>query len=159
MEKITRTTELELYELEELSSENKKLLDHAKEALQSSYSPYSGFAVGAAALLENGEVIIGANQENAAYPSGLCAERTALFSAGAQFPNVAIISLAITFGTPLEEFPTPCGSCLQVMSEFQSKQSPKMDVLLLHPSKNQVLYSKSVGNFLPFAFDKRFLGK
>jgi len=159
MEKISRTAELELYDLSEISQSNKDLLDHAKQALKSSYSPYSNFAVAAALKLKNGEVVIGANQENAAYPSGLCAERVALFSAGAQYPTTEIESLAITFSAQLEDFPTPCGSCLQVLSEFQGKQSTKIDVFLLHPVKDQVLYGKSVMEFLPFAFDKRFLGK
>lgn len=159
MEKILRQSELGLYELSEISESKKDLLNKAKEALKSSYSPYSNFAVAAALLLKNGEVVVGANQENAAYPSGLCAERVALFSAGAQYPTTEIESLAITFSADLDDIPTPCGSCLQVLSEFQGKQSTPIDVFLLHPVRDQVLYGKSVMEFLPFAFDKRFLGK
>ncbi len=159
MEKISRVSELEVHDLNELSSTYLALIKKAGEALAGSHSPYSSFPVGAALLLDNGKLIVGSNQENAAYPSGLCAERVALFAAGAQYPKVPVRAIAIALGQPIDHYPTPCGGCLQVISEYQDKQSQPIDVLLLHPTKDQVLYSKGVQNFLPFAFDKSFLGK
>ncbi|MTI37912.1 cytidine deaminase, partial [Fulvivirga lutimaris] len=109
---------------DELDEESQWLVGKAKDALEVSYSPYSNFTVGAAALLNNSEVILGANQENASYPAGLCAERVALFQAGARFPNAAVIRLAIVAKRASEEdlrAGGPCGMCRQVMLEFEQK--------------------------------------
>lgn len=159
MEKITRTSELEVHDVESLSDDQLGLVKQAQKALGSSYSPYSHFPVGAAVLLEDGSVVLGSNQENAAYPSGLCAERTALFAVGAQFPGKKVESIAIAFGQNIDQYPIPCGSCLQVISEFQTKQSAPINVLMLHPSGAKALLSRGLHNLLPFAFDKSYLGK
>lgn len=159
MRKITRSSELEELSLSDLGEDYQILAGKAKEALSSSYSPYSNFAVGAAVLLKNGKILKGSNQENAAYPSGLCAERTALFSAGAQFPQEQVLAIAIVFSDKAHQFAFPCGACLQVMSEYQVKQSTNIDVLMLHPQMDEVLLGKGVQNLLPFAFEKSFLKK
>lgn len=129
------------------------LVDKARLATGNSYSPYSQFCVGAALLLENGEIITGSNQENAAYPSGLCAERVALFYANSQYPNVAIKHLVIAakgaegfVETPI----SPCGACRQVMLEVEARQSVPMTVWLVGES---AIYSiPEATNLLPFAF-------
>ena len=118
MSKIIRTSELEQVSLKDLPAAYLSLVKNARKAYEGSYSPYSQFAVGAAVLLENNEVILGSNQENAAYPSGLCAERVALFYAGSSFPDVPVKAIAVTVERDIESFPFPCGSFLQVMSEY-----------------------------------------
>lgn len=118
----------------ELTPEEQHLLSLAVEATGRSYAPYSHFHVGAAVLLENGAEVIGCNQENAAYPSGLCAERTALFAAGAQYPDVPVSVLAIaargTDGELLEEPVAPCGSCRQVIIETETRAKHPIRILL-----------------------------
>ena len=99
MQQKTIETKITIYRFEELSEEYKKLINTAKEQTENSYAPYSNFHVGAAVLLENGEIVAGSNQENAAYPSGLCAERVAAFYANSRFPNVAVKALAIAAWT------------------------------------------------------------
>jgi cytidine deaminase len=120
--------------MEELSTEEQHLIELAIEATGRSYAPYSNFCVGAAVRLENGVEIIGCNQENAAYPSGLCAERTALFSAGAQHPETPVTMLAIaargTDGELTEEPTGPCGSCRQVIIESETRAKHPMRILL-----------------------------
>ncbi len=157
MEIVKSEIELTRLTASELSAEYQSLVKEAKQALGGSHSPYSHFAVGAALLLESGEIIIGSNQENAAYPSGLCAERTALFYAGASHPGEVIRALAVVVQKPIERFPFPCGSCLQVMSEYQEKQDQPIDVLMIHPVSGEVMLSKGVQNLLPFAFKKSHL--
>ena len=124
----------ELEQIEELSAEEQHLVNLAIEATGRSYAPYSNFHVGAAVRLENGENIIGCNQENAAYPSGLCAERTALFSAGAQYPDVGVQMLAIaargTDGELQYEPVGPCGSCRQVIVESETRAGHPIRILL-----------------------------
>ena len=157
MEKLTRSLELHSCALDELSEEHRKLIEASEAAFLNSYSPYSEFAVGAACLLEDGEIISGANQENAAYPSGLCAERVALFTAGFQFPGKKIKALAVSISEPLNKWPFPCGSCLQVMSETRERQEEEFDIFMKHPVESKVLWSKGLGNLLPFAFNKDYL--
>lgn len=159
MAKVTHLSELLHQEVSSLSTPYQKLVAQSRKAFEGSYSPYSHFPVGAALLLQNEEMILGANQENAAYPSGLCAERTALFYTGANYPNQKILAMAVAVQNPIEDFPFPCGSCLQVMSEFQEKQSHPIDVLLVHPQRDEVLWAKGVQQFLPFAFKKSHLRK
>jgi len=109
---------------EELPEYAQKLILLAREAAKRAYAPYSGFRVGASVLLENGEFITGNNQENAAYPSGLCAERTALFYASSKFPKIAVRALAVSTisdETLPGEFAKPCGSCRQVMAEYEDR--------------------------------------
>ncbi len=158
MQKISRPTELFHLDFSELSSEYLKLSEKAREALSQSYSPYSQFPVGAALLFEDGEILLGSNQENAAYPSGLCAERTVLFYAGSNFPDKKIKAIAVAVGKASDNFPFPCGGCLQALSEYEHKQTSPMDVLLVHPTKDEILQSAGLKNLLPFAFDKSQLG-
>ena len=121
-------------QLDELTAEEQQLIGLAIEATDRSYAPYSHFHVGAAVRLENGKTVIGCNQENAAYPSGLCAERTALFAAGAQYPDTAVEVLAIaargTDGELTEEPTGPCGSCRQVIIESETRAQAPIRILL-----------------------------
>ena len=121
-------------QMEELSAEEQHLIELAIEATGRSYAPYSHFRVGAAVRLENNVEIIGCNQENAAYPSGLCAERTALFSAGVQYPDTPVTMLAIaargTDGILTEEPTGPCGSCRQVIIESETRAKHPIRILL-----------------------------
>lgn len=157
MEVLQNTVELTRYTADEISRDYQQLITRARQALSGSYSPYSHFAVGAAVMLQNGEIIIGSNQENAAYPSGLCAERTALFYAGAAHPNELIKAIAVVVENPIAQFPFPCGSCLQVMSEYEDKQGQPVDVLMIHPKTGEVLLSRGIQNLLPYSFKKSHL--
>lgn len=159
MSKIEVTSTLSKHHLGDLQLAYQQLIGSAQKALEGSHSPYSEFPVGAAVLLGDGQVVIGSNQENAAFPSGLCAERTALFATGSQFPGKLIKAIAICVARKTNEFPFPCGACLQVMSEYQEKQDHPIDVLLKHTSVDEVLLASGVQNFLPFAFRKDHLGK
>jgi cytidine deaminase len=151
---------LEVYESEqELDQASRELLQKAREACHSAYAPYSGFHVGAAVLLENGVVVSGANQENAAYPSGLCAERVALFAASAQYPGVKMRKLAIAARKKeATEFvyATPCGSCRQVMNEYEMKFDDSLQILL-QGEEQRIYVAPSVDTFLPFSFSKKAL--
>jgi len=140
--------------IEDLQSEDARLVRAAIEATNSSYSPYSHFQVGAAVLLENGEIVTGANQENAAYPSGLCAERTAMFSAGAQFHSVAqrAIAIAAKQNGALTSTPaSPCGACRQVMAEYQKLAGKPMKVILY--GKDVIYIFSKVDDILPLIFN------
>lgn len=145
---------LEYESADQLDPQDRKLAQAAIEATDNSYAPYSNFNVGAAVMLEDGEIIKGSNQENAAYPSGLCAERTALFYAGATYPDKAVIKLAIAAGQngKLCDTPaTPCGACRQVMAQYQFKGGRPMEVLLIG-ARNIWKFSK-VDDLLPLIFD------
>lgn len=138
---------------EDLSAEDLKVVNNAIDAQKSSYSPYSKFKVGAAVLLANGEIIQGSNQENGAYPSGLCAERVALFYAGAKFPNVPIKTIAISasFDNHLTSEPiSPCGACRQVMIESRNIGNEPMRVILT--GKDRIYVIEDVTFLLPFSF-------
>lgn len=141
--------------IEEMSEEDAALVKAAIKASDGSYSPYSHFRVGAALRLENGVIVCGANQENAAFPSGLCAERTAMFSAGAAYPGCAQLSIAIAAknpdGTLTEQPAFPCGSCRQVMAEYQKISGKPMSVIVFG-TKAICKYDK-VDDVLPFIFD------
>ncbi len=137
-----------------LVDDDKLLIESAKENLANTYAPYSGFHVSASILLENGIIINGTNQENVAYPSGLCAERVALFFAGSNYPNIDIKTMAISakyLDSDINDIISPCGACRQVMAEYQQKQNANIRVIL-HSENNEVLISESVENFLPFIF-------
>ena len=145
---------MEYASVEELPSQNRLLADAAIEAVALSYAPYSNFNVGAAVMFEDGEIVKGANQENAAYPSGLCAERTALFYASASRPDKAMTAIAIAAGQNghLCESPaTPCGACRQVMAQYQTKSGKSMSVLLV--GANRVWKFEKVDDLLPLIFD------
>ncbi len=139
---------------EEMSLEDQRLVAAALEAQKGSYSPYSRFQVGAALLLEDGTVIQGANQENIAYPSGLCAERVAMFAAGSHYPGVAMETLAIAgsdHGVLCESPASPCGACRQVMAEYQKKQDKPMKVILVGSKRIRKFFC--IDDLLPFIFD------
>ena len=140
--------------IDQLDNKDKVLSEAAIEAMSGSYAPYSKFHVGAAVRFDDGEIIKGANQENAAYPSGTCAERTALFYAGASRPDQPIEAIAIAAsqnGELLENPVTPCGACRQVMVQYQVKSGIPMKVILIG-SKKVMLFDK-VNDLLPFVFD------
>lgn len=143
----------------DLSKEDLFLLNEARKASQRAYAPYSKFSVGAAIQLQNGEVVLGSNQENAAYPSGLCAERTAIFSASVQFPNEIIETIAIA-AKPQQATDfiaiSPCGSCRQVMSEYENKQ--KKSIRMIMEGENKSIYIlNSIADLLPLKFTKESL--
>ena len=145
--------------LTELSKDVSYLMQKAIEARQKAYAPYSNFTVGAAILLENNEIVTGNNQENASYPSGLCAERTAIYFAGSQFPNVKIIRMAITAGSkikPTTEPIPPCGACRQAISEYEVKQNVPIEIYFMGET-GKIVKSNSLANLLPLIFDKSFL--
>ena len=140
--------------LNELSHKDRLLAEAAIDATSRSYAPYSNFNVGAAIMYEDGEIIQGSNQENAAYPSGLCAERTALFYASSRRPDTPIISLAIAAsqkGTLCNIPATPCGACRQVMAQYQVKSGKPMTVLLVGGEK--IWKFASVDDLLPLTFN------
>ncbi len=147
---------------EDYSSFDAKLLElfkAAKEASKTAYAPYSEFYVGASIMLKDGKVLKGNNQENAVYPLGLCAERVAILNAGAIYPNLSIDKIAITIDyerIKLEDLAFPCGSCRQVMIEYENRHSNDMEIYIL--GKNQkVMRIDSAKDLLPFAFTKDML--
>ena len=147
--------------LNELSKIEQELIEKAKDAFSTAYAPYSGFLVGASVLLENEKIISGNNQENVAYPSGLCAERVALFYAGAKYPEVGIKTIAISAKSKtfeIKDVVSPCGSCRQVMAEYQQKQDKDIRILL-HSPNDDVLIADSVEDLLPFMFNSEKLRK
>ena len=151
MEEIKQITTIKVYHYDELSTEERRLTEAAKEATKRSYSPYSHFSVGAAVLLEDGTIVTGTNQENAAYPSGLCAERTALFYANSQYPDLTVKALAIAAGaTSSEEVISPCGACRQVMAETENRFQCFLKVLLCGADK--VYVAESASDLLPLSF-------
>lgn len=155
MKELNLQINLKIYDYEELDAADRELLDTACEATRRSYSPYSHFSVGAAARLANGIVVAGSNQENAAYPSGLCAERTTLFYANSRYPDQPVETLAIAARNERNEFLDapipPCGACRQVMLETESRFRRPMRVLLY--GKQGIYEVKSVGDLLPLSFD------
>lgn len=160
MENRNITTKIIVCSYDELNEEEKKLIDAAKEATNRSYSPYSRFQVGAAALLSGGTVITGSNQENAAYPSGICAERTTLFYANSQYPNLPVEALAIaaqTSGDFIDHPTAPCGACRQVILETEERYNQPMRIYLY--GKKEIYIVESIRSLLPLCFGKkRFAG-
>jgi cytidine deaminase len=147
--------------LSELSEQEQQLVANAKSSLKTAYAPYSGFLVGASVLLENGEIINGSNQENVAYPSGLCAERVALFYAGARYPDVKVKKIAVSVlskNFEVTEVVSPCGACRQVMAEYEEKQEEAIKVIL-HSPTDEVLIANTVEDLLPFMFKSPLLKK
>ena len=134
------------------------LIKAAHEALSSAYAPYSQFQVGAALLLEDGSIVKGSNQENAAYPSGLCAERVAFFSAGSQHPGKKIMAAAVTTSYPMEHPISPCGACRQVMAEYELKQQTSIKLLLCSHDGSVMVVNNS-RDLLPLYFSGEWLKK
>lgn len=140
--------------LDQLELRDRELAQAAIEATKGSYAPYSHFNVGAAVRLDNGQIVKGSNQENAAYPSGICAERTAMFYASANYPENAMTAIAITAsqnGTLCDNPATPCGSCRQVMAQYQTKGGQPMEILLVGGKK--IWKFGKVDDVLPLIFD------
>lgn len=160
MKAIEITTSALLYnDISELSLEDKMLMHKAIEARKTAYAPYSKFSVGAALLLENNQIVSGNNQENAAYPSGLCAERVAIFHAGSQNPNTTIVSMAITaksLNHVLTSPIAPCGSCRQVLAEYEIKQEPSIEIYFMGET-GKIMKANSVKDLLPLIFDGTLL--
>ena len=140
--------------IEQLSSMDRELAESAIQATEGSYAPYSKFNVGAAVRLDSGLIVKGANQENAAYPSGLCAERTAMFYASATYPESIMTGIAITAsqeGVLCDNPATPCGACRQVMAQYQTKGGKPMSILLVGGKK--IWKFEKVDDLLPLIFD------
>jgi len=144
---------------DELPSDVAMLMSKAIEVRQKAYAPYSNFYVGAAILLDNDEIVTGNNQENASYPSGLCAERTAIYYAGAQYPDAKIIRMTLTAGSKSHQTLTPippCGACRQAIAEYEVKQESPIEIYFMGET-GKVVMSNSLANLLPLVFDKSFL--
>ena len=160
MKSVNITATFTIYDgISELPKTAQNLMRQAIEAREKAYAPYSKFNVGAAILLENNKIILGSNQENAAYPSGLCAERVAIYSAAANFPNVGIKMLAITATSQSKELTqpvAPCGACRQAIAEYEVKQKTPIPIYFMG-KKGKVAKSNSLKDLLPLTFDKSFL--
>ncbi|WP_367271479.1 cytidine deaminase [Nonlabens sp.] len=160
IKKLELRATLEVYDnKEELAENDFSLMEVAIKARQRAYAPYSNFTVGCALLLENGEIVTGNNQENAAYPSGLCAERVAIFAAGAQYPGVAVLKLAITASPKDDSFQQPvppCGACRQSIAEYENNQDKDIELYFMGAA-GKVMKAHSLRDLLPLVFDKKYL--
>jgi cytidine deaminase len=161
---IKKDLSFHIYEvdsLEELSQKEQQLVVLAREMTEKAYAPYSEFFVGAAVLLENGEILTGSNQENGAYPSGLCAERVAAFAASAMFPGVTMKTIAVSANSTrlkLDEPVSPCGACRQVLLEYEILQDAPIRVLLAKED-GKILIVEKVHDLLPLSFSGKALKK
>jgi len=147
------------HNMEELPKDVFSLMQLAIEARENAYAPYSGFNVGAAILLDNGKTVTGNNQENASYPSGLCAERTAIYYAGSQYPDSKIKTIVVTAAskhTPTVKPIPPCGACRQAIAEYEIKQNESIEIYFMGET-GKVIKSNSLSNLLPLGFDKSLL--
>ena len=160
MRELNINTAFKVYDnVNELDAATKFLMEQAIEVRKKAYAPYSKFSVGAALELDNGEVVLGTNQENAAYPSGLCAERVAIFYAGSQFPNAKVLKICITASPNNRDSDIPippCGACRQSIAEYEFKQEKPIEIYFMG-AKGEVYKSESLKNLLPFMFDKNHL--
>ena len=160
MKQIKITSSATVYSnLDELSTEDQMLMNRAIEARGNAYAPYSKFHVGAALLLDNGEIVLGNNQENAAYPSGMCAERVAIWQAGSLFPGVKIKKLAISASSTITEVDKPigpCGACRQTLSEYEINQKEPFPVIFMG-EVGEIVKTPSLLSLLPFSFDSSYL--
>jgi cytidine deaminase len=154
MEELTLKSTIRVAQWSELTDEERKVIEVAKESTYNSYAPYSHFHVGAGLLLKNGLILPGCNQENAAFPSGLCAERSAIFAAGAQYPDQPVIMLAIAVrndkGEFLEEPASPCGSCRQVIIETETRFKQPVRILLYGTKHTYVM--DGIKELMPLSF-------
>ena len=140
--------------VQEINAEDRELVSASIEAMGGAYAPYSHFHVGAAVRLSNGQIVRGANQENAAFPSGLCAERTAMFAASSKYPDKDMLSIAIAGGVHgrLGSTPaSPCGACRQVMAQYQTKSGKPMSIIMVADGK--ILKFEKVDDLLPMIFN------
>lgn len=160
MKELKIETTLEVYtDIAELPEDIQKLMRDAIDARDHAYAPYSKFNVGAAILLDNGEVIIGSNQENASFPSGLCAERTAIYYAGAKYPKAKMLKMAISASSrnQVTNQPIPpCGACRQSIAEYEVKQELPIELYFMG-AQGKVIKSKSLANLLPLLFESSSL--
>lgn len=160
MKDIIISTQFSVFEtVSELPNDIQNLMTKAIEVRKNAYAPYSKFKVGAALLLDNGKIILGSNQENAAYPSGLCAERVAIFQAGAIYPDAKILKMAITAASENNQTTSPippCGSCRQSIAEYEIRQDFPIEIYFMGEI-GAIYKSDSLKNLLPFMFDKNFL--
>ena len=154
MEKKISIEYTQLTDWKELNEADQKLVVAAENILKSAYAPYSRFSVGASLLLSNGEIVLGSNQENIAYPSGLCAERVALFYAGSNFPNETVETLCVIAKGDLVDIDTilsPCGGCRQVMVETEMRQQKAYRVIMVSQNGSATIFN-SATQLLPLAF-------
>jgi cytidine deaminase len=160
MKEINITSKITVFEsIQELPEIEKNLMLKAIEVRKNAYAPYSNFKVGAAILLDNGETVVGSNQENAAYPSGLCAERVAIFYAGAIYPKATILKIAITAASENQKTITPvppCGACRQSIAEYEIRQDTPIEMYYMGET-GEIHHSASLKNILPFMFEKKLL--
>lgn len=160
MNKISITTDFDVFEsIQELPADVQNLIQEAVTIRKTAYAPYSNFKVGAAILLSNGKIILGSNQENAAYPSGLCAERVAIYHAGSVYPEATILKMVISAasGSSTTDAPIPpCGACRQSIAEYEIKQNNPIKIYFMGEI-GPIYKSDSLKNLLPLLFDKKFL--
>lgn len=160
MENISITTSFGVFKtIDELPEDIKALMQSAVASRKKAYAPYSKFKVGAALLLDNNTVVTGSNQENAAYPSGLCAERVAVFSAGSQYPEATIVKMAISAAASDKVIASPippCGACRQAIAEYEMRQDVPIEIYFMG-EEGEVYKSESLKNLLPLIFDSKFL--
>lgn len=160
MEKLSITTTFTVYpSVSELPAGVAQLMEKAVAVRKASYAPYSKFHVGVALLLDNGEVVLGSNQENAAYPSGLCAERVAIFYAGAVYPDAKIVKMAISAAAEAKVVTDPippCGACRQSIAEYELKQDTPIEIFFMG-EEGKVYCSESLKNLLPLTFGGEYL--
>jgi len=160
MNEVTIGTTLQVYDsIDELPNDIQNLMNDAIEARNNAYAPYSKFNVGAAILLDNNKIVTGSNQENASYPSGLCAERTAIYYTGAKYPKAKMLKMALTASSQnqVTDKPIPpCGACRQAIAEYEIKQEHAIEIYFMG-AKGKVVKSKSLANLLPLIFESSVL--
>ena len=158
-EKLQYVISLDVFEKDaKLPAEDLKLLKEAEKTSSDAYAPYSQFKVGAAILLDNGKIICGNNQENAAYPSGLCAERVALFYAISQNKSAVIKTIAVSCQSNSKDPVTPCGACRQAIAEYEQKQGKKIRIVMGVPGR-KIYVAQGIESLLPFMFGGKELKK
>ena len=156
-EKLQYVISVDVFEnTKQLPVDEFALIQEATKAMHKAYAPYSKFKVGAAVLLENGKIITGNNQENAAYPSGICAERVAIFYAGSQYPNVAVKKIAVICDVEADQPLTPCGACRQAIAEYEQQHNKKIR-LIMATTKGKIFCANSIETLLPFMFSSKYL--
>ena len=160
MKEITITTQFKVFDsTTDLPNDVQNLMEQAVAIRKNAYAPYSKFRVGVALVLDNGKIITGSNQENAAYPSGLCAERVAIFYAGSIYPDAKVLKMAITAASDTNQTTAPippCGSCRQSIAEYEIRQEIPIEIYFMGEI-GTIYKSESLKNLLPFMFDKKFL--
>lgn len=156
MDNKTHSIYYKIYDcVEELPTDLKNLMEKAQKAKKNAYMPYSNFAVGASVLLDNGEIVSGNNQENVAFPSGICAERVAAYYAMAKYPDAKIVKIAITgsdINTPKTNPVTPCGACRQAILEYETSKKQNIQVACMGEN-GKIIVVDSIKDLLPFSFN------